>query len=59
MLKLYAMKKALAFLNVLRFGRVRIYVGNLFQSRVPVVLSKFECDLGTKMSREVDILVPY
>ena len=34
MLKLCAMKKAVAFFNVLRFGRVRMDVGNLFQTRV-------------------------
>ena len=35
MLKLCEMKKAVTFLYVLRFGRVRMDAGNWFQSRVP------------------------
>ena len=30
-----------------------------FQSRVLFVVSEFGCDLGTKRSLEVDVLVPY
>ena len=36
MLRLCALRKAVAFHNVLRFGCVPINVVNLFQSRVPM-----------------------
>ena len=59
MLNLCATKKAVAFLNVLRFGSVQMDFRNWFQRRVSVVVSEFGCDLGAKRSPVVDPLVAY